>query len=270
MLTPYWCKVLKIDGLSTLRNHPYALPKQREDGTWEPGEWMPVRRPHLSSSGWHLTREPYDYITSLTDVVWEAEHRGDACYDKYTWNGSFAGVRLLQPAPRPGWWTECLQRLDEIAPLRNTFLSPGAGRELWERSRTLRNSKLRQVVRVDDWKDAYKHGFKAIEQIAGTDPVPVLDQTIRLIDGKFQGTAYAWNSHIGTAFTKIWDAAGVSTVPLQMRRDLRLWATLPMFRDRLTPYQIKHVEMRYEAERAGYLVYAEIRGVLVMVKARRK
>lgn len=267
MLTPYWCKVLKADGRSTFKNHPYALPKQREDGAWEPGEWMPARQPHLSSSGWHLTREPYDYITSLTDVVWEAEHRGDACYDKYTWNGAFAEVRLLQPVPRPDWWVECLQRLEEIKPLQD---ASEAGRELWEKPRTLRSSKLRQVIHVGDGKDAYDHAHKAIEQIAGTDPVPILNQTIRLIDGKFQGMAFAPDSHIGAAFNRIWDATNTPGLPLQMRRDLSLWVTLPMFRDRLTPYQIKHVEARYEAMRAGYLVYAECRGVLVIVKVRGK
>src|SRR5690606_7506155 len=60
----------------------YALPVQREDGTWEPGEWMPeIRGPlALCAHGYHLTREPARWWREGAECYvaeWDGEHVGD-------------------------------------------------------------------------------------------------------------------------------------------------------------------------------------------------
>ena len=60
----------------------WSLPKQREDGTWEPGEWMPeISGPlALCANGYHLTREPARWWREGAECYvaeWEGEHVGD-------------------------------------------------------------------------------------------------------------------------------------------------------------------------------------------------
>src|SRR5690606_32824707 len=60
----------------------WSLPKQREDGTWEPGEWMPkIRGPlELCANGYHLTREPARWWREGAECYvaeWDGEHVGD-------------------------------------------------------------------------------------------------------------------------------------------------------------------------------------------------
>lgn len=60
----------------------YALPMQREDGTWEPGEWMPeIRGPlTLCANGYHLTREPARWWREGAECYvaeWDGEYVGD-------------------------------------------------------------------------------------------------------------------------------------------------------------------------------------------------
>lgn len=63
-------------------DYEYALPMQREDGTWEPGEWMPeIKGPlALCASGYHLTREPARWWLEGAECYvaeWDGEHVGD-------------------------------------------------------------------------------------------------------------------------------------------------------------------------------------------------
>src|SRR5690606_6084570 len=60
----------------------WALPKQREDGTWEPGEWMPEIRGSLAlcANGYHLTREPARWWREGAECYvaeWDGEHVGE-------------------------------------------------------------------------------------------------------------------------------------------------------------------------------------------------
>lgn len=60
----------------------WALPKQREDGTWEPGDWMPEIQGQLMLhiNGYHLTREPARWWQEGAECYvaeWDGEHVGD-------------------------------------------------------------------------------------------------------------------------------------------------------------------------------------------------
>jgi len=60
----------------------WALPKQREDGTWEPGEWMPEIQGQLMlcGNGYHLTREPARWWREGAECYvaeWDGEYVGD-------------------------------------------------------------------------------------------------------------------------------------------------------------------------------------------------
>ncbi|HEX7050458.1 MAG TPA: hypothetical protein VF188_09680, partial [Longimicrobiales bacterium] len=85
----------------------YALPMQREDGTWEPGEWMPPIEGDLQlcAAGYHLTREPARW--------WQD---GAECYAA-EWDGDYVGQHGDKIAVRR---CRLLRRLDaaELAQVR--------------------------------------------------------------------------------------------------------------------------------------------------------
>lgn len=63
-------------------NAEWALPKQREDGTWEPGDWMPEIQGQLALciNGYHLTSEPalwWRVGAECYEAEWDGEHVGD-------------------------------------------------------------------------------------------------------------------------------------------------------------------------------------------------
>lgn len=62
----------------------YSLPTQSDDGTWEPGEWMPEISGPLEpcGNGYHLTREPARWWREGAEC-YEAEWDGDYIADDY-------------------------------------------------------------------------------------------------------------------------------------------------------------------------------------------
>lgn len=75
----------------------YSLPTQRDDGTWEPGEWMPeISGPlELCVNGYHLTSDPARWWQEGAECYvaeWDGEYIGDG-HDKIV----VRRCRLLRP-----------------------------------------------------------------------------------------------------------------------------------------------------------------------------
>jgi hypothetical protein len=71
-------KALKTGGVAPISGGQWSLPTKRDDGTWIPGEWMPVvGSVALCRSGYHLC-ELEHLVDFLQDEIYEAEVHPDA------------------------------------------------------------------------------------------------------------------------------------------------------------------------------------------------
>lgn len=137
MITENWVKVLRSGGLSPHQLYPYYLPKQREDGSWKPGKWMPARpHPRYGAWGWHITKTPYDRVTHRDCQFWLVEVKR-AYPDSFGWNAVANSVRLIEPIPHQDWWFASWQRVDQA----NEILTRGKAPEF--------NPDLHQALQLD-------------------------------------------------------------------------------------------------------------------------
>lgn len=70
---------------------------------WEPGRWTPlVEKVTTCSSGYHLTEEPWRWMSDKVRFVFEAEGFGTS--DREGDKVAFQSVRLLKPVSRLRVW----------------------------------------------------------------------------------------------------------------------------------------------------------------------
>jgi hypothetical protein len=97
----------------------WSLPKKREDGTWQPGEWMDGIEGELvpCGNGYHLCR-PKDLIYWLGEKIHEAEYEGELKEDET--KVVVRRCRLLKSCEN---WTKETARAFACWCVRNTPLS---------------------------------------------------------------------------------------------------------------------------------------------------
>ena len=101
-------KVLDENGNSTNGgNATWSLPIKNDDGTWTPGEWMPVIEEKLieDENGYHLLRSE-SIAWDIGHTIYEAEYRGEALVGY-----SRTIVRECRLLRRVDTWTDHTARL---------------------------------------------------------------------------------------------------------------------------------------------------------------
>ena len=101
-------KYLSTDGTAFHGgNGRWSLPTQNDDGTWDPGDWMPpVEGPIVPCiNGYHLCQSN-DLLDWFAPALYIAEGRGDSVRDGN--KTVFREARLLRPVEA---YTECMLRL---------------------------------------------------------------------------------------------------------------------------------------------------------------
>ena len=133
-------KVLDAEGESCNGGEAtWSLPVKREDGTWQPGEWMPAIVGELvpCENGYHACRE-CDLVRWLGEAIYELEYRGELVEDD-----DKVVVREARLLKRYESWTEQSARLFACWCVRNTPLR--GGKMTWD---LLNDQRCKDAVEV--------------------------------------------------------------------------------------------------------------------------
>ena len=148
-------KVLDAEGESCNGGEAtWSLPVKREDGTWQPGEWMPAIEGKLvpCKNGYHACRTQ-DLVEWLGETIYRLEYRGELVEDD-----DKVVVREARLLKRYESWTEQSARLFACWCVRNTPLA--GGKTTWD---LLNDPRSKTAVEV---AERYANGEATSKELA--------------------------------------------------------------------------------------------------------